>query len=225
MSFNATSKVQIEQTPDGSLTVKDLETGSTYHSKHGARTESEHVFIDAGLMMKLQTNPTKLSVLEMGFGTGLNVFLTAQMVRGREIEVVYEALEAFPLEEQIWSEVVKNEPLNPELFHSIHQASWGGRNKLTSNFTLTKHLIRVQDFRTKTRFDLIYYDAFEPDVQPELWEKEIFEMLFEITAKQGVLVTYCAKGQVRRNLQAAGYVVERIPGPPFKREMLRATRP
>jgi tRNA U34 5-methylaminomethyl-2-thiouridine-forming methyltransferase MnmC len=225
MSFKSIGTIQLEQTTDGSLTVRDLETGSTYHSKHGARTESEHVFIDAGLRLKLQTNPTKLSVLEMGFGTGLNAFLTAQVVRDKEVEVVYEALEALPLEEQIWSEVVKNESVDSELFRAIHQVSWGLSTTLMPNFALTKHFIKVQDFRTNTLFDLIYYDAFEPDVQPELWSKEIFEMLFEITAKQGVLVTYCAKGQVRRNLQAVGYVVERIPGPPFKREMLRATRP
>jgi tRNA U34 5-methylaminomethyl-2-thiouridine-forming methyltransferase MnmC len=225
MSFKSIGAIQLERTTDGSLTVRDLETGSTYHSKHGARTESEHVFIDAGLRLKLQSNPTNLSVLEMGLGTGLNAFLTAQVVLDKEVEVVYEALEALPLEEQIWSEVVKNESVNPELFRAIHQASWGVSNGLTPNFTLTKQLIRVQDFRTKVHFDLIYYDAFEPDVQPELWTKEIFEMLFEITAKHGVLVPYCAKGQVRRNLQAVGYIVERIPGPPFKREMLRATCP
>ncbi len=217
--------VQLERTTDGSLTVRVIQTGSTYHSRHGARTESEHVFIDAGLRLKLQKNPTKLSVLEMGFGTGLNAFLTAQVVLDNEVEVEYEALEVFLLEEQIWSEVVKNESVNPELFRAIHQVSWGLSTKLMPNFTLTKHFIKVQYFRTDTRFDLIYYDAFEPDVQPELWSKEIFEILFEITAKQGVLVTYCAKGQVRRNLQAVGYIVERIPGPPFKREMLRATRP
>jgi tRNA U34 5-methylaminomethyl-2-thiouridine-forming methyltransferase MnmC len=225
MSSKSIGAIQIEQTSDGSLTLRDLETGSTYHSRHGARTESEHVFIDAGLRLKLQLNPTKLSVLEMGFGTGLNAFLTAQFIQGKHVDVAYEALEVFPLEEQLWSEVVKNESVNPILFRAIHQAKWGVSNILTPDFTLTKHLLKVQDFRTKTRFDLIYYDAFEPDVQPELWSKEIFEMLFDITATQGVLVTYCAKGQVRRNLQAAGFVVERIPGPPFKREMLRATRP
>lgn len=217
--------VKIEQTTDGSLTVLNMETGSTYHSRHGAVAESMHVFIDTGLRPLLIQNPTRARILEMGFGTGLNALLTAQAVSDSDIMIDYHALEAYPLPEKIWREVVAHQTVDKHLFHAIHEAAWNESASISPQFMLTKHHQRLQEFEMPEAFDLIYYDAFEPNTQPELWTVDVFQKLFALTAVGGVLVTYCAKGDVRRAMQAAGYMVDRLPGPPFKREMLRATRP
>jgi len=224
MSADRQRALRIERTGDGSLTVLDVATGSTYHSRHGAKAESMHVFIGAGLEFLRGNGLTRFRILEMGFGTGLNAFLTAEHVLDGSMTVDYTALEAFPLQEEVWQEVVTQEPLHPELFHAIHAAPWGERAIINGNFSITKYHQRLEEFSTEDPFDLIFYDAFEPNTQPELWTEDVFRKLFGMTAQGGVLVTYCAKGSVRRAMQAAGYAVERLPGPPFKREMLRAVR-
>lgn len=224
MSAERQREVRIERTADGSLTVLDIATGSTYHSRHGARAESMHVFIGAGLNFLREKGLQHLRILEMGFGTGLNAFLTALHASDGSTKVDYTALEAFPLREEVWQEVVGQEPDRPELFHAIHAASWEESIAITPHFAITKHHLSLENFSSEEKFDLIYYDAFEPNTQPELWTEEIFRKLFGMTASGGVLVTYCAKGSVRRAMQAAGYAVERLPGPPFKREMIRAIR-
>jgi tRNA U34 5-methylaminomethyl-2-thiouridine-forming methyltransferase MnmC len=216
--------VRIEFTADGSLTVLDVATGSTYHSRHGAKAESLHVFIGAGLNYLRENGLTRFRILEMGFGTGLNAFLSAEQVLDGSMTVDYTALEAFPLQKEIWKEIVAQEPNHPDLFHAIHAAPWESRITINGHFSISKHHLRLEEFSTEDTFDLIFYDAFEPNTQPELWTEDVFRRLFEMTALGGVLVTYCAKGSVRRAMQAAGYAVERLPGPPFKREMLRARR-
>jgi len=224
MSAARQRDVRIERTADGSLTVLDVATGSTYHSRHGAKAESMHVFIGAGLDFLREKGLRNIRILEMGFGTGLNAFLTAECALEASITVDYTALEAFPLDEGVWREVVAQERGRQELFHAVHASRWGERATINSHFSITKHHLRLEEFPTEEKFDLIYYDAFEPNTQPELWTEEIFGKLFGMTTQGGVLVTYCAKGSVRRAMQAAGYAVERLPGPPFKREMLRAVR-
>ena len=224
MSADGQREVRIERTADGSLTVLDIATGSTYHSRHGARAESMHVFIGAGLEFLHEKDVEHPRILEMGFGTGLNAFLTAQYASDGDITVDYTALEAFPLHKEVWHEVVAQEPDRSDLFRAIHAAPWEEPNVINGHFTITKHHLRLEDFSPEDGFDLIYYDAFEPNTQPELWTEEVFRKLYGMTAAGGVLVTYCAKGSVRRAMQAAGYAVGRIPGPPFKREMLRAVR-
>ncbi|MCF8257263.1 MAG: tRNA (5-methylaminomethyl-2-thiouridine)(34)-methyltransferase MnmD [Flavobacteriales bacterium] len=224
MSHNPEPETRIERTADGSLTVLDVVTGSTYHSRHGARTESIHVFIRAGLDFLREKGLQHFQVLEMGFGTGLNAFLTAERTLDGDISVDYTALEAFPLAMGMWEEVVNQELHCTELFRTIHASPWGERAVIAERFSIVKHHIRLQDFFSQEKFDLIYYDAFEPNTQPELWTEEVFRKLFDMSAPGGVVVTYCAKGSVRRAMQAAGYTVERLPGPPFKREMLRAVR-
>lgn len=224
MSSDRQKSVKIEITGDGSLTVLDVTTGSTYHSRHGAKAESMHVFIGAGLNFLRNNGLTSFRILEMGFGTGLNALLTAQQAGEGNLVVDYSALEPYPLEEKVWRELVTQQPSHTELFRVIHAAPWETRAVITKQFSITKHSSRLEDFTTTGPFDLIYYDAFEPNTQPELWTEEIFCKLYGITAQGGVLATYCAKGSVRRAMQDAGYVVERLPGPPFKREMLRAVR-
>ena len=209
-----------ELTADGSMTVCDLRTGSTYHSRHGARAESMHVFMEAGLRHMTSQGRTSLRVLEMGLGTGLNALLTAQE---QGCTIHYIALEAHPLPRAVWEQLLDNEE-NTELLSAIHAAQWGQAVAVTRHFSLEKMHVRLQDFSSDEPFDLIYFDAFEPNTQPELWTEEVFRKLFAMTSKGGVLTTYCAKGAVRRAMQVAGYAVERLPGPPFKREMLRATR-
>jgi len=224
MSADRQREVKTERTADGSLTVLDVATGSTYHSRHGAKAESMHVFIGAGLEFLRGNGSTRFRILEMGFGTGLNAFLTAEQMLDGSMTVDYTTLEAFPLQEEIWKEIVAQEPNHLDLFHAIHAAPWEARAEINGQFSITKHNVRLEDFTPGGQFDLIYYDAFEPNTQPELWTEVVFRKLHGMTAKGGVLVTYCAKGCVRRAMQAAGYAVERLPGPPFKREMLRARR-
>lgn len=219
------TNVKIEQTTDGSLTVLDVNSGSTYHSRHGALTESMHVFITTGLRPILTERSGRIRILEMGFGTGLNALLTAQTIKNTSTLAEYHALEAYPLSDAVWREIVAHQTIDKDLFNAIHEAVWNRPVDISPHFNLAKHHMRLQEFENVEAFDLIYYDAFEPNAQPELWTVEVFQKLFELTAASGVLVTYCAKGDVRRAMQTAGYRVERLPGPPFKREMLRATRP
>jgi tRNA U34 5-methylaminomethyl-2-thiouridine-forming methyltransferase MnmC len=224
MLVDRVREVRVEVTGDGSLTIADLVTGSTYHSRHGAKAESLHVFIGAGLQPMLDKGLERLNILEMGFGTGLNALLTARHVCELTVQVHYTALECYPLGQRVWEELALRENDLPEMLRDLHGSPWNTECSITPNFRLTKREERLQDFVPPEAYDLIYYDAFEPGTQPELWTEEIFRKLFGMTSPGGMLVTYCAKGSVRRAMQAAGYAVERLPGPPFKREMLRAVR-
>lgn len=216
--------VRVEVTSDGSLTLQDLATGSTYHSRHGARTESLHVFIDSGFHFKLAEGRSEMKVLEMGLGTGLNALLTALEADRHHVDVLYTAVEQFPLSDDTWRELVRHDHEHGNLLQAIHQCPWEVPCRLNDRFTMLKRHLRLQDLSPSEGFDLIYYDAFEPATQPELWTEEMFRKLFAMTLPGGVLVTYCAKGSVRRAMQAAGYVVQRLPGPPFKREIIRAVK-
>jgi len=219
--------LKLLNTSDGSQTILNEVLGSTYHSRHGAFTESEHVFIEAGLMHKLASEPKSLSILEMGFGTGLNSLLTFRTAQLFGTSVAYVALELFPVPKEIWHNYqLPNELAEFEnTFWSMHQASWNDPAELSDGFSLTKHQVSLLDFDPEATFDLVYFDAFEPETQPELWTQEVFERLFSWLDPGGVLTTYCCKGDVRRAMVAAGFLVEKLPGPPRKREMIRATRP
>ncbi|RYF86017.1 MAG: SAM-dependent methyltransferase [Chitinophagaceae bacterium] len=167
----------------------------------------------------------KLQIFEMGFGTGLNAFLTAIQATETGRKVHYTTVETSPL---FWEEV---DGLNytgvlghAELFQQLHQNNWNGEIAINDFFTLEKRRIDLQNFQTEKRFDLLYYDAFAPSAQPELWTKETFEKLFHMLLPGGVLVTYCAKGSVRRAMVAAGFSVKKLPGPPGKREMIQAEK-
>jgi len=218
---------EIKITADGSHTIAAAGSGITYHSTHGALQESMHVFINAGLRYVLARNPTALNILEVGLGTGLNALLTLKELAGDTV-ANYHALELHPLPVDIalqlnYAALPGNEHL-AAIFAAIHHSEWGSRVALAQSFLLRKHCCSVLEFESDMPFDLIYYDAFAPADQPELWTQAVFERIFSFTAPGGVLVTYCAKGNVRRALQAAGFAVEKLAGPPGKREMLRATR-
>ncbi len=216
-------KVELRDTEDGSHTLYLPDIDETYHSIHGAVNESTHVFLRAGLDMCMKTS---IRVLEVGFGTGLNAYLTALEAEKRNVVIDYVSIEKFPLTADVYGNLnFGNLPLgNKTLFQMLHDAQWGVMKNLTSLFCIEKIESDFTALFLQREFDVIYYDAFSPDKQPELWTEAVFEELFALTASGGVLTTYCAKGAVRRAMQAAGYSVERIPGPVGKREMLRATK-
>lgn len=226
------NKLQITQ--DGSHTLMSDKFGVTYHSKYGAIQESMHVFITAGLRHRLtqiseEEKATNLSILEIGFGTGLNAYLTLLETINppQNLTIKYTSLETSPISQETidnlnYTEVLKQN--DKALFQSIHDCDWNNFQQLAPNFQLKKVQTALQDFNPTEKYDLIFFDAFAPESQPELWEIPIFEKLFNAMESNAILTTYCAKGQVKRNLKAVGFAVEGIPGPPGKREMTRATR-
>lgn len=220
-------KRELIPTTDGSHTVAIPDMQVTYHSHHGAIRESLHVFIGAGLLPALELFPKEIAILEMGWGTGLNGLLTCQHMASLPAIVHYHTLEQFPLEPEITAALNYCEQLNaPELqpvFEQMHAASWNEEVHITEKFYLQKIRTGLLSFRPMRLYNLIYFDAFAPTAQPELWTQEVFEKLFSALVPGGILVTYCSKGVVRRAMQAAGFTVEKLAGPPGKREMVRAT--
>jgi len=215
--------IQIEKTADGSHTFFVPELNEHYHSVNGALTESKHVFIDAGLN---QIDKKEISMLEIGFGTGLNAILSYREAKLKNIRIHYTAIELYPLDKIQTSQLNFSDEIgiNNSVFESLHSCEWDQDVCIDPLFTLHKIKGDLTKTRFNRKFDLIYFDAFAPDKQPEMWTPEIFSHLFEQTNPNGILTTYCAKGEVRRMLQAAGYITERLPGPPGKREMLRGRR-
>ena len=216
-------------TKDGSVTLSVPEMNVTYHSVHGAIQESQHVFIDAGLKYYQQLHPgEQVSVLEVGFGTGLNALLSIIEAEGRETSIYYVALEPYPLtKDEIsflnYCQLLKRPDLQQD-FLAIHECEWNKSLIASENIIMHKSDMTLKTFTHSTKFHLVYYDVFAPSAQPELWTKEIFEKLHDLLHPGGILVTYCSKGEVRRAMQAAGFLIEKIQGPPGKREMVRAVK-
>jgi tRNA U34 5-methylaminomethyl-2-thiouridine-forming methyltransferase MnmC len=217
----------IELTADGSHTLYVPELDEHYHSVNGAVQETKHVFIDAGLKQHLSSS---IRVLEIGFGTALNAFLTCCYVRNMGLTIFYTALELYPVEPALIQQLNYTDGYSPEdavLFEKLHTSDWGKLSPISPAFTLEKRLsdlTLLNALKPHEQFDLIYFDAFAPDKQPEMWTQGIFDYLYQHTAAGGILTTYCAKGTIRRMLQSAGYITKRLPGPPGKREMLRARK-
>ena len=207
-------------TEDGSFTLRSDQFGETYHSVYGARSESEHVFISAGYAM---TDKNPVSVLEMGFGSGLNAWLTLLEAEKLRRKTLYTALELFPLNGSQWEALNLNRRGSEAgYFKAIHEAAWNQRIPLTDFFSVRKLQVDIILWKPDDFFDVVYYDAFSPEVQPELWSADVFSGIRGVMNPGGVITTYCAKGTVRRTLQSLGFEVERIPGPRGKREMIRA---
>lgn len=210
---------------DGSHTVYSDAFNETYHSVNGAVTESMHVFIEAGFK---QIQKSRIRILEIGFGTGLNAFLTFLETDTRRIEVTYDTLELYPVCEEVYSSLNYPETLGSnrdEAFKRMHTGAWGEWIAITERFSLQKLNVDIKSFTYPIdSYDVVYFDAFSPVAQPELWEQDVFNAIYRSMCAGGVLTTYCAKGEVRRNMQRAGFTVERLSGPPGKREMLRATK-
>lgn len=219
----------LQITEDGSHTVFSERFGETYHSRHGALTESGHVFINAGLTYAVEHGLSEIEILEAGFGTGLNALMTWMEAEKRQLSVSYTGIEAYPVSiqdaEQLNYPATLGAPEWSGRFMQLHQLPWGERSRISGKFNLLKINSLIQEFTADSAFDVVYFDAFAPQTQPELWTAEVMVQLFHALRPGGVLVTYCAQGAFRRNLKAAGFVVESLPGPPFKREMTRALRP
>ena len=215
-------RIEIQATADGSSTLYRPDMDEHYHSTNGAVTEALHVYIQTGL--HACEAPTR-SVLEIGFGTGLNTILTYLEAEKHNLPITYTTCELYPLPLATIQQL--NYGLTPQasqILTALHTCAWDTPCQISPNFTLEKLHIDLTQTKLSGNFDVIYFDAFGPDKQPEMWTEAIFEHLYKITNPSGILVTYCAKGAVRRMLQSVGYTTERLPGPPGKREMLRAKK-
>ncbi len=219
-------KREIRNTEDGSSTIFVPDLQENYHSIHGAVQESMHVFIEAGLKQIQKNGPIK--IMEIGFGTGLNCLLT--YLNKSETEIEYYALEKYPVDLDMVMQLNYPENLclnrqQKNFFEWIHRCEWT-KNIFHSqgNFRLTKNKSDLLEIEPDQKYNLIYFDAFAPEVQPKLWTLEVFKMMCSLLEPGGILTTYCAKGQVRRDMQEAGFKVERLPGPPGKRQILRAVK-
>ncbi|MGQ1910294.1 tRNA (5-methylaminomethyl-2-thiouridine)(34)-methyltransferase MnmD [Marinifilum sp. RC60d5] len=216
-------KRELKITEDGSYTFYMPDLDEHYHSTHGAVQESKHVFLEAGLNF---TDKNPIHILEIGFGTGLNCFLTLLESIKTNRKIIYHSIELYPLEKDQIESLNYTEntvPLGKDLFQKIHQAKWNNNVEITKNFTLHKLLGDLRTSSFPEKYDLIYFDAFAPDIQPDLWTAEIFTKLYESTNSNAILTTYCAKGIVKQALRASGFEVKRLAGPPGKRHMLRAS--
>ncbi len=220
---------KIIKTEDGSFTIHLPEWNEQYHSKHGAVQEARHVFLKMGLHYFLdQYNSPNLSILEIGFGTGLNAFLTYLESQNLKQKINYTGVEAYPVSLEEVGQLNYVEATGAldkaSVFNKMHSIPWESSIEIDANFNLTKQQKKFSDIDDEELYDLVYFDAFGARVQPELWTEEIFRIMYNALRPNGVLVTYAAKGSVRRAMLATGFLVEKLPGPPGKREMLRAVK-
>ncbi|MGO4920755.1 tRNA (5-methylaminomethyl-2-thiouridine)(34)-methyltransferase MnmD [Maribacter spongiicola] len=218
-------KREIITTGDGSKTIQIMDWQEQYHSKHGAIQEAYHVFIKSGLdLFKDQ----ELHILEIGFGTGLNAFITLIEFEKRNLQIKYTGVEAYPVSNEELEQLNYLEELKSlsrkEDFDFMHSSPWNKVVEISPNFSLLKEQKFFKEIDAVAEYDLVYFDAFGARVQPELWTVEIFQIMFNAMKNGGYLVTYAAKGSVRRAMLEVGFLVERLPGPPGKREMLRAKK-
>ncbi|NGY38893.1 tRNA (5-methylaminomethyl-2-thiouridine)(34)-methyltransferase MnmD [Flavobacterium sp. XN-5] len=218
-------KREIIHTLDGSTTIQIKEWDECYHSKHGAIQEAQHVFINNGL--SLFQNKT-ISILEIGFGTGLNAFITFLEGKKMNQSIDYVGVEAYPISAEELVSMNYVEELNAGdhkgIFEKMHQCNWEEEVDVSDNFTITKRKQFFEEINDLDLFDLIYFDAFGYRVQPELWSTAIFQKMYNALKSNGTLVTYAARGVVKRSMIEVGFKVEKLAGPPGKREMFRASK-
>lgn len=215
------------ETEDGSHSLFSEQYGVNYHSKHGAIQETQHVFINAALRFKAVVQK-EISILGIGFGTGLNAYMTLLEAAKRNLAIQYTAIEAYPISmEQAtalnYSTLLNNEPSQAQ-FLQMHSCDWAKSVTITEQFQFIKQQIKFEAIDFDNQFDIIYFDAFAPNSQPELWDAAVLGIMHKVLRKDGVLVTYCAKGVVKRTLKAVGFQIEALKGPPGKREMTRAIK-
>lgn len=230
-------------TDDGSHTLFMPELNEHYHSTNGALQESKHVFIEAGLKIAFESKSItnhdnhSINILEIGFGTGLNAYLTLLESEKYQKNLFYHAIELYPLPKEVYQKLnypallqqqysIEMEKAS-DLFMQLHSSPWEKSASITTKFNLLKQRFdfsKPSQFNPNRSYDLIYFDAFAPDKQPTMWEEEIFRKIYTLCSRDAIFVTYCAKGAVRRMLQNVGFQMERLPGPPGKREILRGRK-
>lgn len=213
-------------TDDGSHSLKRSDINEIYHSRFGAVTESMHIYIKAGYN-KIKNNRNPINILEVGFGTGLNALLTFLDSSIENRMTNYIAYEPYPIEENIYHLLNYSGVLNlknEDTFRVFHTLSWNTRHQVSPEFTFSKWKEKIEDSILPDNFyNLVYFDAFAPDIQPALWNEIVFSKIRKAMVKGGLLLTYSTKGIVKRNLKEAGFIIEKLPGPPGKREIIRAT--
>lgn len=218
---------EIFETQDGSHSILSTEYGVSYHSRYGAVQESRHVFMEAGLFQK-SLEQKELAILEFGFGSGLNALLTMLEAERHQLHIYYETIEAYPISidqaRQLNYPTLLGAPHLQEKFLQMHECTPSIDQQLTPNFTFHKNLNRFEAINYPSTFDLVYFDAFAPSAQPDLWKENILAKTYQALKSQGIFVTYCAKGEVKRTLKNIGFQVEALPGPPGKREMTRGVK-
>ena len=221
-------KRHIITTGDGSKTIQIEAWNEQYHSIHGAIQEAKHVFIVQGLHhLASRIAIQDITILEIGFGTGLNAYLTALEAKENDYAINYVGVEAFPVDLDEISQLNYTEMVpdaTHTVFNAIHEVSWEEKHQILPFFSLTKQKKFFSEIQDEQQYNIIYFDAFGPRVQPELWTEALFEPMYNALTYNGVLVTYSAKGSVKRAMQKVGFDVERLQGPPGKRHMLRATK-
>lgn len=219
-------KKELRVTADGSHTFYIEELDEQYHSMHGSIAEAQHIFINAGLLKKAESMKA-FKIFEVGMGTGLNVYLTAIAAAENQLNVEMHSIEAYPIEvEEVgWLNYPKQLKSSEELFHKIHESKWNELNVISENLSLKKIAADLKSYTFEEEYDVIYFDAFAPEKQEEMWEKEVFLKIYQAMKVDGILVTYCVKGVIRRLLKEIGFTVEKLAGPiNGKREMLRAIK-
>ena len=218
-------KREIIITDDGSTTIRIPDWDENYHSTHGAIQEAKHVFIKNGL--DIFKNQDSISILEIGFGTGLNAFITFLETVNKE-KVNYVGVEAYPISREEIAQMNYVTELQATqyqvVFDKMHACDWESQQKITDNFTLTKRKQFFQDIADKEQYDLIYFDAFGFPLQPELWSEAIFKKMYDALLPKGTLVTYACRSSIKNAMLTVGFSIEKLPGAPGKREMLRATK-
>jgi tRNA U34 5-methylaminomethyl-2-thiouridine-forming methyltransferase MnmC len=215
-------------TEDGSHSVLSETFGIAYHSKHGAIQETQHVFIGAGLKYALAQDLKEVSVLEIGFGTGLNALMTFLEAQNWDVKINYTTLEAYPLPlEQVYKlNYVEKLDAHEHMttFEAMHTLNWAEMHPLSKNFNFTKLLMDFTNVNFKNQFDVIYFDAFAPEAQPHLWDVDMMQKMYNALKINGILTTYCAKGSFKRAMKTTNLTIEKLAGPPGKREMTRALK-
>ena len=223
-------KLSMMLTTDGSHTLVNERLAESYHSRHGALQESRHVYINEGLNHYLATHPESVKIFEMGLGTGLNLILTIEVALAYpNVSFAYTALDSQPLEWPLlkqlnYTSLMDSDNIS-ELFKKIHLAQWNNEFNILPNFKITKINSEIESYNfDDTHYDIIYYDAFAPNKQPELWGYNVMQHLYGTLVKYGIFVTYCSKGQLKRDLKTLGFKIESPPGPPGKAQIIRATK-
>ena len=210
-------------TDDGSNTIFNNDINESYHSKHGAINESQHIFINYGLQYICKK---EIKIFEVGFGTGLNALLSFLYSKNKKIRIDYQTVDKFPLEKADYSTLNFSEQLNikKNIFTNLHKSKWESKSEISDLFSITKYAKDLNNFNHKYYYDIIYFDAFSPEKQPDLWTEKNFKKLYDNLNYNGILITYCAKGLIKRTLKKVGFQIYSFSGPKGKREITQARK-